>query len=148
MPSIATLCSSLATFGRTVTGIKDSFDLNAIPDKVVPAQLPCLIVVLPSQDLSQYQTLAQMGESATVDLHVEHWMLTDTTVKEAKRTEPTRAALLDAYIAAARAQTFLSIQVGTGQVVPMTYGIHITPVAWGDVVFEGLIFKYLFKLNY
>jgi len=148
MPSIATLCSSLAAFGATVAGVKNSYDLNAIPDKVTPAQLPALCVVLPSQQVSPYQTLAEMGSAPKLTLRLEHWLLADLNVKEAKRTEPGRAALLDAYLAAAAAQQFLTVQSNPIKQAAMQFDLHITPVAWGDVVFDGVIFRYSLELYY
>jgi hypothetical protein len=147
--SVTYTISQLAAFGATVTGMKNSYDENAIPDILTDGQLPCLLI-LPEVGVEQgYITLAQMGNAPKVTVFVTHLMLVQSTGKEpgVKRALPLITAALDNYLAAAKANPTLNTQAGPPlNQIFMSFSIAVGKTPWGSTVYHSIAFKHKFEI--
>jgi hypothetical protein len=143
-----TWITSLATFGATVSGVHDSFDLNAIPDKITRAMLPCLI---PIPELGDEQGLTldgMMGGAPHDSFTVTHRLLfAETANLSIKQALPDLITQRDNYITAAVTQKFLTAEASPVNQVPMAFSISVGVGAWGDVEYHLIDFKYKVRIN-
>lgn len=148
MASRAYLTSSLATFGGTVNGITDSFDVSAIPEKISRTQLPCLIVVPEVTDEQPFKLMSMMGNSPCDYVELLHVMiLAEAAVGETWRDVPGVQALLDSYNAQAKVQKFLDTQSGPpyNQVV-INYVTQIGVTNYAGVDYHSLVFRHKYNV--
>lgn len=148
MASRSYLTSSLAAFGSTVQGVTDSFDVNAIPEKMSRTMLPCLIVVPEVETGQPFKFLTMMGNSPADSVELLHVLiLAEAEVGETWRDIPGVQALLDNYHAAAKTQKFLDTQNGPpyNQVV-INYETQIGVTNYAGVDYHSLVFRHKYTI--
>src|SRR5216684_400356 len=136
--------TSLATFGATVSGVTNSYDLQQIPDKVTRVQLPCLLIV-PEVGIEQgFRTLSFSGNAPEQTFEITQLLLyAEADVLEVKRALPGLLTLLDNYNAAAKANPQIDTQAGPPyNRTIMEYGVEIGITEWGDVKYHSIAFKH------
>lgn len=146
-----TLVTSLATFGKTVSGIDatHSYDLQDEPPKITREKLPCLIignVVLPG---SAWRASTFMGNAPQHDFQVDHLLLLMEIGEKFQRKEalPALMDLHDAYLAAAKVQKFLNYQTDPVQQVVLNFKADYGDIGVGQGMFYGLIYSHSYTLN-
>lgn len=148
MASVPYLITSLATFAGTVTGITDSFDISAIPEKVSDTQLPCAFIVPEVGTEQGLKLISMMGNSPALTIELSQVILVSAASgSEPWRDLPTVLALLDNYNNAAKTQKFLDSQAGPpyNQVV-INYSVAIGITEWGGVEYHSLSMRHQYTL--
>lgn len=148
------LITSVATWGATVgslgnfPGIKNSYDLDQIPEKLSETQLPCLTIVPEVGTEQGFNLLAFMGNSPQTIVEFTHLMLYGTSaVREAKRDLPGLLDAYDAYLAAAKVQKFFDTQAGppfNQVVINFTVAMGITD--WGGTPYHSLAMRHKYTI--
>ena len=143
-----TWVTSLATFGASVPGIHDSYDLNTIPDKITRAMLPCLIPLPESGDGQGLTLDGGMGGAPHDEFTVTHRLLfRETANLPMQHVLPDLIAQRDNYVAAAVAQRFLTAEVSPLNQVPIAFTIRVGVGTWGDTEYHLIDFKYRVRVN-
>src|SRR5579859_5427876 len=96
--------TSLATFGASVIGVTNSYDLQQTPEKITRVQLPCLLIVPEVGTEQGFQTLSFEGNAPEQTFEVTQLLLyAESDVLELKRVLPGLLGMVDNYNAAAKA---------------------------------------------
>lgn len=146
MVSVTGAISALATFGSNISGIKNSYDLGQIPEKVSIEKLPCLIVVPDATDLG-FKTLTFMGNSPEFDFTVTQLLLYSPKQNtEYHKILPGLIAMLDTYLLALKANPFL----GSPTAPPVHKAVTVIPsivdITYAGTLYYGIIFKYSLRI--
>jgi hypothetical protein len=143
-----TWISSLAAFGASVPGVHASYDLDAIPDKITRAMLPCLIP-LPEMDAGPGLTLdGAMGGAPHDSFSVTHRLLfRETANLSMPQVLPDLITQRDNYVSEAAAQRFLTADASPLNQVPIAFSISLGVGTWGDVEYHLIDFKYRVRVN-
>ena len=148
------LCTSLANFGATVAnaltgiGTVQSFDLDAIPDKITRAQLPCLILLPEVGGERGYRPLTFMGNAGQMVFDATHILFFEETANlSARKVLPGLLSQLDNYITAAQAQKFLDTQASPPNQVVITFTVNVNTGSYGGIEYHTLEFKHHYEIH-
>lgn len=140
--------TALANFGRSIPGVKTSFDIPDTPNSIERAQLPCFIVVPETGEMQGFSAKAMMGKAPQVHwtlLHILFFELSD--VVDFRKALPVGMKFLQAYFVALAANPFL-----TGATAP---AYHNNPEVTATVAilefagkkYHGIEFKHKMYIN-
>ncbi len=144
-----TWIDSLAAFGLTVQGIKHSYDLNEIPDKISAVQLPCLIPIPElGKDKQGFSTRSMLGNAPLVYFEVVHRLLYKPIANQTlKQVLPELITMKDAYDTAAIAQKMLLYSTTPAYYTMMEYSMDIGPMEWNELECHGIDIFYKVSTN-
>jgi len=145
--SIVTLISYLATWGAGVAQVKNSYDLTTIPDKIGRVMLPCLIPVPEVGGEQGFKTCSFIGNSPEVDITINHLLLNgEASDPGVKKDLPPLMAMLDAYLAAAKANPTLVAGSNPAFNVIMQFSIEVGLTAYAEIEYHSISFEHKYKL--
>ncbi len=143
-----TWITSLAAFGASVPGVHESYDLDAIPDKITRAMLPCLIPLPVLADAPGLTLDGAMGSAPHDSFTVTHRLLfRETANLSVLQVLPDLITQRDAYVSAALVQRFLTAESSPLNQVPMSFSIGVGVGTWGDVEYHLIDFKSRVRVN-
>jgi len=150
---VLTLFNSLSTFGATVTGVKNSYAISAVPDKLSEPQIPALIIYpgVARGDLFHFQTfMAGAPHMVFSVVHQLYYAPSDST--KYRSIMPGLFAVLMDYVRKAQAQGFLDTRdTSDGSKawqVPMNFTPTLGPAfPFADVNYHGIQFTYNFDIQ-
>lgn len=134
--SFRTWLTSLATFGATVAGIKQSYDINVTPTELDPGQFPLLLIAQPlTGDGNSFGFGAFSANAPSRGAHAKHVLIVARAEEQEVNVMPALVDLEDAYCQAANTQKFLSD--GVGQIV-IGFNSEIVQFQHGKEVFWAI----------
>ena len=143
MPTVTAAISALATFAASVPGIKNSYDLAAIPEKISREKLPCAVVIPEVGQEPGFKTLAFAGNAPELDFSVRQIVLYDEAApKDVRKVLPGMITLLDNYLAALKASPYLGSIAAPPVHQPAQVKISVGVIEWAGVSYHALEFTH------
>lgn len=148
MPTLTTrgVFTALAQFGATVAGIKASYDLDDVPEKLTREKVPCLLA-LAGTNAPGFRTNAMLGGAAQLEFDAVHLLLVKPSDVRQAQVLPECFSLLDSYIAALVAQPFLQAITAPAFHDAPQVRIETGVFDWGDLRWHGVKFTHRVLLN-
>lgn len=142
MATMAGAFTALATFAGTVTGIKNSYDLNAAPESLGRDALPCALIIPENGQEIGFKTLTYMGNAPILTFSCKQVLLYQASDNQPfRKVVPGLIALIDAYFQALKAAPFL-VTLNPGVTAPIHQPIRIKPwigiLKYAEVNYHGV----------
>ena len=142
---------ALVSLGSSVTGITQSYGLDKFFYNILPAELPCMLVVPSTKESGIWGTTAFLGNAPKHAFGLEHWLLyrqLDATPTDKDTLMPSLAQLVDTYVLALKGRPFLGNDLSNPPVhqpAKMVHGFGTLP--WGEGKYYGFVFRYTLEVN-
>lgn len=133
------------------SSIAKSYGTEMFFNNLLPAELPCLIVIPTTKESGAWGTSAFLGNAAKHQFGLEHWLLyrqIETSPPDRATLMPSLLQLVDTYLALLATRPFIGTDLSAPpvhQTPKVTYGTGTLP--WGDKKYHGVVFRYELEVN-
>ncbi len=135
-----------------VTGVAHHFGIEALPNQLSRAQLPCLLVMPLDTEQGIFQERGQgfvmsafENGAKTVQFTTSHWLLVAPVSQGVglRAHLPTLITLTDAYLIALKDDPLL----GGALLEPAKVTLECKVLAWGEGAFYGCVFRHTWLIG-
>jgi hypothetical protein len=150
MANLTSALAGLVSFGATVSGVAQSYDLKTFFDAKQAGSIsyPCLLAVPDLGEQTGWKALGQLGNAPLLDFVFEHYLMFAQVGNTADMTVilPQELALVDNYFTALKTTPFLTAASSPSVHQPPQVSYRMMKSNWYGIQYHSIGFRLAMRL--